>query len=160
MKSLIIGCFLLLASFAQAKTKMLVEDPNNLVAGRYTLNSEQEVRAKEIAESTLGALKEKDLQAALAIRYVAVNAGPLTSSQQVKEPDSLHDAQKRLAAYGVALSDDRPLYPIAIFDTERHRIIHSRLYTVTELPKLYAYGRFDDYIAVYIGGNTPNHFAK
>jgi hypothetical protein len=66
MKPWIIGCLLLVASFTQAKTRLLVEDPNNVVAGRYSLTSEQE--------------------------------------------------------------------------------------TVTELPWVHYYGRFDDYIAIYFGG--------
>ena len=50
MKRWIIGCFVLVASFAQAKTKLLVEDPNNVVAGRYSLTSEQQTHAKQTAE--------------------------------------------------------------------------------------------------------------
>jgi len=152
MKRWIIGCVLFVASFAQAKTRLLVEDPNNVVAGRYSLTSEQENRAKHTAENLLSSARESDLQKALAIRLVAVDAGPLTSAQAAKEPDSLRSAQTRLARYGVEIPDNRELRPIAIYDTQDHRIIHGRLYTVTELPRLHYYGRFDDYIAIYFGG--------
>ena len=153
MKPWIIGCLLLVASFTQAKTRLLVEDPNNVVAGRYSLTSEQESRAKRTAEDLLNSAKESDLQKALAIRLVAVDAGPLTPAQAAREPDSLRNAQARLARYGVFVPDNQELHPIAIYDTQCHRIIHGRLYTVTELPWVHYYGRFDDYIAIYFGGS-------
>jgi hypothetical protein len=154
MRCWIAGFLLLSAQFAGAKTRMLVEDPNNVVAGRYNLTAQQDTQAKETAESLLNSIPEKDLQKALAVRFVAVGAGPLTEDQARKEPDSLRDAQRRLARYGVNVPDNQPLVPIVIYDTERHRIIHGRLYTVTELPRIHCYGRFDDYVAVYLGGAT------
>jgi hypothetical protein len=152
MKRWIIGCLLLAAPFAQAKTKLLVEDPNNVVAGRYSLTNEQQDRARQTAENLLNSARESDLQKAIAVRFVAVDAGPLTTAQAHMEPDSLRRAQTRLARYGVELPDNVELRPIAIYDTQNHRIIHGRLYTVTELPRIHYYGRFDDYIAIYFGG--------
>ena len=158
MRCWIAGFLLLGAQFAGAKTRLLVEDPNNVVAGRYSLTAQQETQAKETAESLLNSLSVADLQKALAVRLVAVGAGPLTEDQARKEPASLRDAQERLARYGVNLPDDQHLTPIAIYDTQQHRIIHGRLYTVTELPRIHFYGRFDDYIAIYLGG--ANGFSK
>src|SRR5262249_48595580 len=141
MKRWIIGCLLVVASFSQAKTRLLVEDPNNVVAGRYSLTTEQLARAKQTAEDLLNSAKESDLQKALAVRLIAVDAGPLTPAQAAKEPDSLRNAQTRLARYGVVVPDNLELRPIAIYDTQCHRIIHGRLYTVTELPRVHYYGR-------------------
>ena len=100
----------------------------------------------------LNSVKESELQKAVAVRLIAIDAGPLTPAQAAKETDSLRSAQTRLARYGVVVPDNRELRPIAIYDTQCHRIIHGRLYTVIELPSLYYYGRFDDYIAIYFGG--------
>jgi len=111
-------------------------------------------QATETAESLLSSLPEPKLQKALAIRLVAVGAGPLTEDQARREPEALPGAQRRLARYGVYVPDNRQLIPIVLYDTERHRVIHGRLYTVTELPEIQNYGRFDDYIAVYLGGQT------
>src|SRR3984893_16321924 len=152
MKRWIIGCLLLIASFAQAKTKLLVEDPPTVMARRDSVTSEQQAQAKQTAENLLNSARESDLQKAIAIRFVAVDAGPLTIDQAHKEPDSLRSAQTRLARYGVEVPDHLELRPIAIYDTQNHRIIHGRLYTVTELPRVHFYGRFDDYIAIYFGG--------
>jgi hypothetical protein len=158
MSRWIAGFLLLCAPFAGAKTRLLVEDPNNVVAGRYSLTTQQETQARETAESLLNSLSEADLQKALALRLVAVGAGPLTQDQARKEAESLRDAQQRLARYGVNLPDGQPLIPIVLYDTQQHRIIHGRLYTVTELPTIHFYGRFDDYIAIYLGG--ANGFSK
>ena len=152
MKPWIVGCLLLVASFTQAKTRLLVEDPNNVVAGRYSLTFEQLTRAKQTAEVLLNSAKESAFQKALAVRLIAVDAGPLTPAQAAREPDSLRSAQTRLGRYGVVVPDNRELRPIAIYDTQCHRIIHGRLYTVTELPRVNYYGRFDDHIAIYFGG--------
>jgi hypothetical protein len=154
MRWWIIGCALLGASFGQAKTKLLVEDPNNVVAGRYSLTSEQKNRAKQTAETALNSAKQSDLQKALAVRFVAIDAGPLSNGQAAKEPDSLHSAQIRLRRYGVEVPDNVQLRPIAIYDTQNRRIIHGTLYTVTELPRVHFYGRFDDYIAIYFAGGS------
>jgi hypothetical protein len=144
-----------------AKTKLLVEDPNNVVVGRYGLTKEQKAQAIQNFESILAQAKEKDRQRAYAVRYVAIDAGPLTGSQVSKEPDSLRKAQKRFARYGVFLADDAILRPVAIYDTERERIIHGRLYTITELPAVYRYGRMDDYVVFYMGGpEAGKGFAK
>ncbi len=154
MRCWIAGFLLLCGQFAGAKTKMLVEDPNNVVAGRYSLTAQQEKQATATAESLLNSLSEANLEKALAVRLVVVGAGPLTEDQARKEPQSLRDAQERLGRYGVSVSDSQPLTPVVIYDTQCHRIIHGRLYTVTELPRIEAYGRFDDYTAVYLGGAT------
>jgi hypothetical protein len=154
MRCWITGLLLLSAQFVGAKTRLLVEDPNNVVAGRYALTAQQDTQAKETAESLLHSIPEKDLQRALAVRFVAIGAGPLTEEQARKEPDSLRDAQRRLARYGVEVPDNQQLVPIVIYDTERHRIVHGQIYTVTEIPRIDCYGRFDDYVAVYLGGAT------
>jgi hypothetical protein len=133
---------------------MLVEDPNNVVAGRYSLTAQQEKQATATAESLLNSLSEANLEKALAVRLVAVSVGPLTEDQARKEPESLRRAQVRLARYGVSVPDNQPLTPIVIYDTHCHRIIHGQLYTVTELPRIEEYGRFDDDTAVYLGGAT------
>jgi hypothetical protein len=158
MRCWIAGLLFLCAQIAGAKTKLLVEDPNNVVAGRYSLTAQQEAQAKATAESLLNTLSEANLQKVLAVRLVAIGAGPLTEDQARKEPESLRDAQQRLARYGVTVPDNQPLTPIALYDTQRHRIIHGRLYTVTELPRTHFYGRFDDYVAIYLGG--ANGFSK
>jgi hypothetical protein len=154
MRCWIAGFLFLCGQFAGAKTKMLVEDPNNVVAGRYSLTAQQERQATATAEALLNSLSEANLQKALAVRLVAVDASPLTEGQARKEPESLRDAQERLARYGVSVPDNQPLTPIVIYDTQCHRIIHGRLYTVTELPRIQEYGRFDDDTAVYLGGAT------
>ncbi len=158
MRCWIAGFLLLFAQLAAAKTRLLVYDPNNVVVGRYALTPQQETQATQRAESLLNSIPEQYLQKSLAVRFVAVGAGPLTEDQARKEPESLRNAQQRLAQYGVNVPDDQRLTPIVIYDTEHHRIIHGRLYTVTELPRIYFYGRFDDYIAVFLGG--ANGFSK
>jgi hypothetical protein len=97
MRCWIAGFLLFFAQVAGAKTRMLVEDPNNVVAGRYALTAQQETQAKETAESLLNSIPEKDVQRAIAVRFVAVGAGPLTEDQARQEPESLRDAQRRLA---------------------------------------------------------------
>ena len=78
MRCWIAGFLLLCGPFAGAKTKMLVEDPNNVVAGRYSLTSQQERQDTATAEALLNSLSEANLEKALAVRLVAVGAGPLT----------------------------------------------------------------------------------
>ena len=51
-----------------------------MVAGRYSLTAQQETQAKETAESLLNSLSVADLQKALAVRLVAVGAGPLVAA--------------------------------------------------------------------------------
>jgi hypothetical protein len=134
MKFWLVGGLLIVASVGWGKTKMLVEDPENVVAGRYALTSAQEAEAAHTAEAVLNSMKEKDLQKALSMRYVAVDAGLLTSSQAAKEPTSLRKAQVRLARFDITVRENQTLRPVAIYDTQCHRIIHGRLYTATELP--------------------------
>src|ERR1700761_6205670 len=120
MRYWIAGFLLLCGQFAGAKIKMLVEDPNNVVAGRYSLTARQEAQAKATAESLLNSLSEANLEKALAVRLVAVGAGPLPEDQARREPESLRDAQERLARYGVSVPDNQPLTPIVIYDTHCH----------------------------------------
>jgi hypothetical protein len=152
MKFWLVGCLVIVASFSWGKTKMLVEDPENVVAGRYALTSVQKTEAAHTAEAVLNSMKEKDLQKALSMRYVAVDAGPLTSSQVAKEPESLGKARERLARFNIAVRENQALRPVAIYDTEFHRIIHGRLYTATELPPVHYNCRLDDYQVFYAGG--------
>lgn len=75
MKFWLVGCLLMVASVGWGKTKMLVEDPENVAAGRYALTREQKAEAAQTAEALLNSMKEKDRQKALSMRYVAVDAG-------------------------------------------------------------------------------------
>jgi hypothetical protein len=152
MKFWLVGCLLMVASVGWGKTKMLVEDPENVAAGRYALTREQKAEAAQTAEALLNSMKEKDRQKALSMRYVAVDAGPLTSSQAAKEPESLRKTRERLARFDIAVRENQTLRPVAIYDTECRRIIHGRLYTATELPPLHYHCRLDDYLVFYAGG--------
>ena len=69
MRYWIAGFLLMFAPFAGAKIRLLLYDPNNVVAGRYALTAQQEAQATQTAESLLNSLLEKDLQKALAIRW-------------------------------------------------------------------------------------------
>src|SRR6202790_5762163 len=77
MRCWIAGFLLLCAQFAGAKIRLLVEDPNNVVAGRYSLTAQQETQARKTAESLLSSLSDAELQRALAVRFFAGDAGPL-----------------------------------------------------------------------------------
>ena len=154
MKFWFVGCLLVFATVGWGKTKMLVEDPENVAAGRYALTGEQKAEATRTAETILGSMREKDLQKALAMRYGAVDPGPLTSSQAAKEPESLRKTRARLARFDIAVRHDQSLRPVAIYDTECHRIIHGRLYTATELPTIHEYCRLGDYFVFYAGGRS------
>jgi hypothetical protein len=68
MKFWLLGCLVLAASVGWGKTKMLVEDPENVVAGHYALTSAQKAEAAHTAEALLSSMKEKDLQKALSVR--------------------------------------------------------------------------------------------
>jgi len=69
-------------SFSFAKTRMIVEDPNNPVVGRYSID-EQKQQAVETAEALLAGGREEATQRAYAIRFIAVDAGPLTPDQEL-----------------------------------------------------------------------------
>jgi hypothetical protein len=140
----------LLAPVALAKTRMLVEDPNNVVVGRYAITEAQRAAAKEAAETFLASDKTAEIQKAYAIRYLAVDAA-LTPEQNSKEPQSMAVAEKRFIRYGVEVDPNQPTRPVVIYDTLHHRVIHGRLYTVTWLPERYYYQRMDDYVVMYIG---------
>ena len=141
----------LLAPAVLAKTTFMVEDPNNVVVGRYGITSSQAAAVAEIAETFLTTAKLEAVQKAYAIRFIGIDAGPLTAEQASKEPVSIAKAEKRLSSYGVAFDASQPTRPIAIYDAVRHRVIHGRLYTVTEVPARYDYMRMDDEIVMYIG---------
>ena len=134
-----------------AKTKMLVEDPNNVVVGRYAITDSQRAAAKEAAETFLASDKTAEIQKAYAIRYLGVDAAGLTPEQSSKEPASLGAAEKRFSRFGVEFDPNLPTRPIVIYDTMCHRVIHSRLYTVTWVPERYYYLRMDDYLVMYVG---------
>ena len=140
----------LLAPLALAKTKMLVEDPDNVVVGRYAITASQGAEAQQAAEAFLASDKVAEIQKAYAIRYLAVDAA-LTPEQSSKEPNSMAVAEKRFSRYGVEVDPNQPTRPVVIYDTLHHRVIHSRLYTVTWLPEKYYYQRMDDYVVMYIG---------
>jgi hypothetical protein len=134
MKFWLVGCLLVVASVGWGKTKMLVEDPENVAAGRYALTREQKAEAAQTAEALLNSMKEKDRQKALSMRYVAVDAGPLTSSQAAKEPESLRKTRERLARFDIAVRENQTLRPVAIYDTVHYSC------------------RLDDYLVFYAGG--------
>jgi hypothetical protein len=54
-----VGCLLIVASVSWGKTKMMVEDPENVVAGRYALTSAQKTEAAHTAEAVLNSMKER-----------------------------------------------------------------------------------------------------
>jgi hypothetical protein len=85
-----------------------------------------------------------------------VDAGPLTPDQQKKEPDFAAQAQARFTRYGVPFDPNQTLHPVVVYDTLCHRIIHSRLYTVTEVPAIYDEGRVDEEVILYVGGGVPS----
>jgi hypothetical protein len=60
MKLWLVGCFLMVASVGWGKTKMLMDDPENVVAGRYSLTREQKTDAARTAEALMNSMKEKD----------------------------------------------------------------------------------------------------
>jgi hypothetical protein len=60
-------------------------------------------------------------------------------------------AEKRFNRYGVEVDPNQPTHAVVIYDTMCHRVIHSRLYTVTWLPEKYYYQRMDSYVVMYIG---------
>jgi hypothetical protein len=142
-------------SFSFGKTRMIVEDPNNPVVGRYAITEEQKQQATESAETFLAGGREEAVQRAYAMRFIAVDSGPLTPDQQKREANFIAKAQTRFARYEVPFDSNRPLHAVVIYDTIRHRVIHSRLYTVTELPRRYDEGRIDEYDILYVGGGTP-----
>jgi hypothetical protein len=137
-----------------AKTRMIVEDPNNPVVGRYSVTDEQKQQAVETAEAFLAGGREEATQRAFAIRFIAVDSGPLTPDQQKREASFIEKAQARFARYEVPFDPNQPLHPVVIYDTIRHRVIHGRLYTVTQLPPRYAEGRIDEYDILYVGGGN------
>ena len=145
---------ILLAPLGFGKTKLLVEDPNNVVVGRFGITASQAATATEAAETFLLSGKLQEVQKAYAIRYLAVDAGPLTAEQERKEPDAIAKAERRLGHYGVEFDPNRITHAIVIYDAIRHRVIHSRIYSVTGVPALYYYCRMDDYVTMYIGGWT------
>jgi len=142
---------IVLAPLLLAKTKMLVEDPDNVVVGRYGITAAQSAAAQQAAEAFLASDKTAEIQKAYAIRYLAVDAGALTAEQSSKEPASVADAEKRFSRTGVEFDPNQPTHPVIIYDTMCHRVIHGRLYTVTWLPERYYYLRMDDYVVMYIG---------
>ncbi|MBV9873639.1 MAG: hypothetical protein JO025_02825 [Verrucomicrobia bacterium] len=142
---------ILLAPAVLAKTKFMVEDPNNVVVGRYGITSSQAAAAAEVAETFLTSGKLAEVQKAYVIRYIGVDAGPLTAEQASKEPASIARAARRLGRYGVEYDGNQPTRVIAIYDAIRHRVIHGRLYTVTEVPARYDYMRMDDELVMYVG---------
>jgi hypothetical protein len=147
---------LMAGSFSSGKTRMLVEDPNNPVVGRYSITAEQARQAADSAESFLANGRAEEVQKAYAIRFIEVDAGPLTQDQQKKEPTFLAEAQARFTRYGVSFDPNQTLHPVVVYDTICHRIIHSRLYTVTELPAIYDEGRVDEEVILYVGGGVPS----
>ena len=142
---------ILLAPAVVAKTKFMVEDPNNVVVGRYGITSTQAAAAAEIAETFLTTGKLEAVQKAYVIRFIGVDAGPLTAGQASKESASIAKAARRLGHYGVAYDGGQPTRVIAIYDAIRHRVIHGRVYTVTEVPARYDYMRMDDELVMYVG---------
>jgi hypothetical protein len=75
----------------------------------------------------------------------------LTPDQSGQEPRSMAIAEKRFSRFGVEVDPNQPTRPVVIYDTMCHRVIHSRVYTVTWLPERYYYQRMDSYVVMYIG---------
>jgi len=140
----------LLTPLALAKERMLVEDPDNVVVGRYAITEAQRAEAQQAAEAFLASDRLAEIQKAYALRYLAVDA-TLTAEQSSKEPQSMAVAEKRFNRYGVEVDPNQPTHPVVIYDAMCHRVIHSRLYTVTWLPEKYYYQRMDSYVVMYIG---------
>ena len=112
---------ILLAPAVLAKTKFMVEDPNNVVVGRYGITTSQAEAAAEIAETFLTSGRLEAVQKAYVVRYIGVDAGPLTAEQASKEPSSIAKAARRLGRYGVAYDGNQLTRVIAIYDAIRHR---------------------------------------
>ena len=140
----------LLAPLVLAKERMLVEDPDNVVVGRYRITETQRAEAQQAAEAFLASDRLAQIQKAYAIRYLAVDAA-LTPEQSSQEPQSMAVAEKRFKRFGVEVDPNQPTHPVVIYDAMLHRVIHSRLYTVTWLPEKYYYQRMDSYVVMYIG---------
>ena len=140
----------LLGPAVLAKERMLVEDPDNVVVGRYAITPSQRADAQQTAEAFLASDKLAEVQKAYAIRYLAVDAA-LTPEQSSQEPHSMAVAEKRFDRFGVEVDPNQPTRPVVIYDTMNHRVIHSRVYTVTWLPERYYYQRMDSYVVMYIG---------
>jgi hypothetical protein len=141
---------LFLAPAVLAKTRMLVEDPDNVVVGRYAITPSQRAEAQQTAEAFLASDKLAEVQKAYAIRYLAVDTA-LTAEQRSEEPHSMAVAETRFSRFGVEVDPNQPTRPLVIYDTLCHRVIHSRVYTVTWLPERYYYQRMDDYVVMYLG---------
>jgi len=140
----------LVAPVVLAKTRMLIEDPDNVVVGRYCITESQRSAVQQAAEAFLSSDKTAEIQKAYAIRYLAVDA-ELTPEQSSQEPHSMAVAEKRFSRYGVEVDPNQSNRPVVIYDAMHHRVIHSRVYTVTWLPEKYYYQRMDDYVVMYIG---------
>jgi hypothetical protein len=63
-------------SFSFGKTRMIVEDPNNPVVGRYSITDEQKQQATETAETFLAGGREEAVQRAYAIRFIYTEQYP------------------------------------------------------------------------------------
>ena len=132
-----------------AKTKLLVEDPENLVVARFSLNAEQRRDALAAAESLLAS--DHDRPYADALRYVAVEVGPLTPRQETRQPGQETKARRRLARYDLPVGTRHPVRTVALYDVQRHRILHGRLYAVYDVPRRGEVGRVDDDLALFLG---------
>jgi hypothetical protein len=99
---------------------------------------------EEAAETFLTTGRLEAVQKAYTVRFIGVDAGPLSAEQASKEPHSVAKAERRLGHYGVEFDANEPTRPIAIYDTIQHRVIHSRLYTVTQVAARFDYMRMDE----------------
>src|SRR5258708_22922778 len=98
----------LLAPVVLAKTKLQVEDPNNVVVGRYGITSSQTAAAEETAETFLTTGRLEAVQKAYTLRFIGVDAGPLTAEQASKEPHSVAKAERRPRPYRADVHPNAP----------------------------------------------------
>src|SRR3984893_1122716 len=69
---------------------------------------EQKQQAAETAEAFLAGGREEATQRAYAIRFIAVDSGPLTPDQQKREPSFIEKAQARFARYEGQFDPNQP----------------------------------------------------
>jgi hypothetical protein len=89
------------------------DEPTRTSDGSQSLETastadEQKQQAVETAEAFLAGGREEATQRAYAIRFIAVDSGPLTPDQQKREPSFIEKAQARFARYEVQFDPNQP----------------------------------------------------
>ena len=136
---------------AEAKTRMLVEDPNNLVIARVSLTPEQRQEGAIAAQDLLANALEKDRGTAFAARYVAIASGSLTDYQLAELSGTRCGSRRRSIEENAKESRNETRFTVVLYDTQRRRIMHNRLYIVSWLPERHSFCRLDDYTPFYLG---------